>query len=108
MAREKTPEEQTTDNERKQLAEEKKKLKKEQQAQRKEAKRRAKEIAKQEDALDDGSEGNSLLTFGATILIVVLWMAVICAIIKLDIGIRKLCGDSHSQGCAGAEQNSPG
>ena len=86
MAREKTPEEQTTDNERKQLAEEKKKLKKEQQAQRKEAKRRAKEIAKQEDALDDGSEGNSLLTFGATILIVVLWMAVICAIIKLDIG----------------------
>ena len=32
MAREKTPEEQTTDNERKQLAEEKKKLKKEQQA----------------------------------------------------------------------------
>ena len=79
MAREKTPEEQTTDNERKQLAEEKKKLKKEQQAQRKEAKRRAKEIAKQEDALDDGSEGNSLLTFGATILIVVLW-------IKLDIG----------------------
>mgnify|MGYP001539498523 FL=1 len=86
MAREKTLEEQTTDNERKQLAEEKKKLKKEQQAQRKEAKRRAKEIAKQEDALDDGSEGNSLLTFGATILIVVLWMAVICAIIKLDIG----------------------
>lgn len=86
MAREKTPEEQTTDNERKQLAEEKKKLKKEQQAQRKEAKRRAKEIAKQGDALDDGSEGNSLLTFGATILIVVLWMAVICAIIKLDIG----------------------
>ena len=34
MAREKTPEEQTTDNERKQLAEEKTKLKKEQQAQR--------------------------------------------------------------------------
>lgn len=42
MAREKTPEEQTTDNERKQLAEEKKKLKKEQQAQRKEAKRQGK------------------------------------------------------------------
>ena len=86
MAREKTPEEQTTDNERKQLAEEKKKLKNEQQAQRKEAKRRAKEIAKQEDALDDGSEGSSLLTFGATILIVILWIAVICAVIKLDIG----------------------
>lgn len=86
MAREKTPEETTADNERKQLAEEKKQLKKEQQAQRKEAKRRAKEIAKQEDALEDGNEGNSLLTFGATILIVALWLAVICVIIKLDIG----------------------
>lgn len=86
MAREKTPEEATADNERKQLAEEKKQLKKDQKAQRKEAKRRAKEIAKQEDALEDGNEGNSLLTFAATILIVVLWIAVICAVIKLDIG----------------------
>ena len=86
MAREKTPEENAADNERKQLAEEKKKLKKEQQAQRKEAKRRAREIEKQEDALEDGNEGNSLLTFGATILIVALWLGVICAVIKLDIG----------------------
>ena len=38
MAREKTPEENAADNERKQLVEEKKNLKKEQQAQRKEAK----------------------------------------------------------------------
>ena len=37
MAREKTPEENAADNERKQLVEEKKNLKKEQQAQRKEA-----------------------------------------------------------------------
>ena len=86
MAREKTPEENAADNERKQLVEEKKNLKKEQQAQRKEAKRRAREIAKQEDELEDGNEGNSLLTFGATILIVALWLAVICVIIKLDIG----------------------
>ena len=78
MAREKTPEENAADNE--------KNLKKEQQAQRKEAKRRAREIAKQEDELEDGNEGNSLLTFGATILIVALWLAVICVIIKLDIG----------------------
>ena len=75
MAREKTPEENAADNERKQLVEEKKNLKKEQQAQRKEAKRRAREIAKQEDELEDGNEGNSLL-----------WLAVICVIIKLDIG----------------------
>ena len=86
MAREKTPEENAADNERKQLLEEKTNLKKEQQAQRKEAKRRAREIAKQEDELEDGNEGNSLLTFGATILIVALWLAVICVIIKLDIG----------------------
>ena len=86
MAREKTPEENAADNERKQLVEEKKNLKKEQQAQRIEAKRRAREIAKQEDELEDGNEGNSLLTFGATILIVALWLAVICVIIKLDIG----------------------
>ncbi|WP_418631981.1 MotE family protein [Waltera sp.] len=86
MAREKTPEENAADNERKQLVEEKKNLKKDQQAQRKEAKRRAREIAKQEDELEDGNEGNSLLTFGATILIVALWLAVICVIIKLDIG----------------------
>ena len=86
MAREKTPEENAADNERKQLVEEKKNLKKEQQAQRKEAKRPAREIAKQEDELEDGNEGNSLLTFGATILIVALWLAVICVIIKLDIG----------------------
>ena len=86
MAREKTPEENAADNERKQLVEEKKNLKKEQQAQRKEAKRRAREIAKQEENLEDGNEVNSLLTFGATILIVALWLAVICVIIKLDIG----------------------
>ena len=86
MAREKTPEENAADNERKQLVEEKKNLKKEPQAQRKEAKRRARDIAKQEDELEDGNEGNSLLTFGATILIVALWLAVICVIIKLDIG----------------------
>ena len=106
MAREKTPEEQTTDNERKQLAEEKKKLKKEQQAQRKEAKRRAKEIAKQEDALDDGSEGNSLLSDHTD-------RGTLDGCNLRDHqagyrGIRKLCGDSHSQGCACAEQNSPG
>ena len=86
MAREKTPEEHAADNERKQLVEEKKNLKTAPQAQRKEAKRRAREIAKQEDELEDGNEGNSLLTFGATILIVALWLAVICVIIKLDIG----------------------
>lgn len=72
--------------EKKKLADEKKKLKEEQKNQRKEAKRRAKEISKQQDELEEDEESNSLLTFGATIFIVVLWLAVICVIIKLDIG----------------------
>jgi len=74
-----------TEVEKKRLQEEKKRFKKEQKMQRKEAKRRAAEIAKQEEAL--GEEGsNPFVTFGATVLIVVLWLAVICIIIKLDIG----------------------
>lgn len=64
---------------------EKKQLKRDQKNQRREVKRRAKEIAKQEEALGD-EEGNGLVTFGATVLIVALWLAVICVIIKLDIG----------------------
>ena len=86
MARERQPEEMAAESEKKRLQNEKKQLKKEQREQRREAKRRAKEIAKQEDALSDAEEGNGLLTFGATIFIVILWLAIICIIIKLDIG----------------------
>lgn len=86
MAKEKTPEEIAAIAEKKRLQGEKKKLKKEQKTQRKEAKRRAKEIAKQEEALNDDEDGGGLATFGATLLVVALWLAVICVIIKLDIG----------------------
>lgn len=86
MAREKSPEELAAETEKKKLQNEKKQLKQQQKEQRKEAKRRAKEIARQEDELDEGDESNGLMTFGATILIVLLWLAVICAVIKLDIG----------------------
>lgn len=71
--------------EKKQIQNEKKQLKKQQKDQKKEAKRRAKEIARREDALDDDAS-SGVLTFFATILIVILWLAVICIIIKLDIG----------------------
>ena len=74
------------ESEKKKIQDEKKQLKKQQREQKKEAKRRAKEIAKREDALIEDEESNGLLTFGATILIVALWLAVICIIIKLDIG----------------------
>ncbi|MBR1930425.1 MAG: hypothetical protein IJ833_02980 [Lachnospiraceae bacterium] len=79
MAKEKSPEIVAAEAERKKLKEEKKQLKKE-------VKQRAKEIARQEDALDDEDEGGGLVAFGATILIVALWLAIICVIIKMDIG----------------------
>lgn len=75
-----------TQSEKKRIQGEKKQLKSEQRAQRKEAKRRAKEIARREEALLEEEEGNGLLTFGATIFIVIIWLAVVCVIIKLDIG----------------------
>lgn len=86
MAREKSPEEMAAESEKKKIQDEKKQLKKQQKDQKKEAKRRAKEIAKREDALIEEEESNGLLTFGATLLIVALWLAVICIIVKLDIG----------------------
>lgn len=86
MAKEKRPEDIAAAQEKKQLQAERKQLKKEQKNQRKEAKRRAKEIAKREDALAEEEEGNGLVTFGATLLIVLLWLMVVCVIIKMDIG----------------------
>lgn len=86
MAKDVSQAENAAENEKKKLQDEKKQLKKQQKEQKKEARRRAKEIARQEDALTDEEESNGLVTFGATILIVVLWLAVICIIIKLDIG----------------------
>lgn len=73
------------EDEKKRIEDEKKQLKKQQKDQKKEAKCRAKEIAKQEEDLGL-DEGNGLVTFGATVLIVALWIAVVCVIVKLDIG----------------------
>ena len=67
------------------LREEKKQFKQEQRAQKKEAKRRAAEIAKQEEALGEEG-GNGLVTFFATLLIVALWIAVACVVVKMDVG----------------------
>ncbi len=86
MAKELTPEERAAEEERKKLANEKKELKKEQAKQKAEAKKRAKEIAKQEEALDEDKEGNGFVTFLATVFIVLLWLAVVVIVIKLDVG----------------------
>lgn len=85
MAKSLSPEAAAAEEEKKRLKEEKKKLKKEQKEQRKEAKKRADEIARQEEELGEEG-GNGFVTFGATVLIVILWLAVICVIVKLDIG----------------------
>lgn len=67
------------------LKQEKKQFKQDKKAQKKEARRRAAEIARQEEALgEDG--GNGLVTFGATLLIVVLWIAIVCVVVKMDVG----------------------
>ena len=74
----------TVITEKKKIQDEKKQLQKEQKQQRKEAKRRAKEIARREDEL--GGESGGLAAFMATLLIVIVWLAVIAVVIKLDIG----------------------
>lgn len=71
-------------NERKRIKEEKKKLKAEQKAQKKEAKQRARELADQEADLEEGS--SSIPIFLTTIGIVLIWLAILFVLIKLDIG----------------------
>lgn len=86
MAKELTAEAAEAEAEKKKLKEEKIQLKKEQKEQKRDAKRRAKEISKQEEELSEDEDGNGLVTFFATVLIVALWLAVICVIVKLDVG----------------------
>jgi len=86
MAKERIPQETSAEDTKKKLQQEKKQLKSEEKAHKKEAKRRAKELAKREDELDDGEEGNGILTFLTTVFIVLLWLVVICVVIKMDVG----------------------
>lgn len=70
--------------ERDRLKEERKQLKAEQKAQKKEAKQKAKEIADQEEELDEGPGG--IPVFLVTAVIVLVWLAILCVLIKLDVG----------------------
>ncbi len=72
--------------EKKRLREEKRKLQQENKMQRKAAKARAKEISKQEASLDDDSEGGTVSAVAVTIFIVLIWLAILCLLIKLDVG----------------------
>ncbi len=72
--------------ERKKIADERKKLKKDQQAQRKEAKKRAKELADQEAELDGETTGGGISMFFVTIFIILIWLAILAILVKLDVG----------------------
>lgn len=72
--------------EKKRLADEKKKLKEEQKNQKKEAKKRAKEIEAQEAELSADDESGGFFTVIATIGIILVWVAILCVVIKLDVG----------------------
>lgn len=72
--------------EKQRLKEEKKKLKNEQKAQHKAAKARAKEIASQEADLMEEDESGSGSVFLVTFIIVIIWIAILCLIVKLDFG----------------------
>lgn len=68
----------------KQLEADKKQFKADQKNQRKEAKKRAKELAEQEADLDEEAGRGKVSTFLASIVIILLWLAIIGVMIKLD------------------------
>lgn len=75
-----------TKAEKKKLKEERKKIKDEQKAQKKEAKQRAKEISQQEAKLSEEEEAGGVSVFLVTVVIVTIWIAILCLLIKLDVG----------------------
>jgi len=71
----------------KMLKEEKKRLQAERKEQKKTAKLRAKELAGREaELLDEDEEGGNGSVFAVTFVIVLIWVAILCLIIKLDFG----------------------
>ena len=72
-------------DERARLKEEKKKFREEQRAQKKEARIRAKELEAQQEELDEADGGSGSFVF-VTFIIVVIWVAILALLIKLDVG----------------------
>ncbi len=72
--------------EHKRLKDEKKKLAKEQKDQKKAAKARAKEIEAEEAQLYEDEEQGGGSVFLVTFVIVLIWIAILCLVIKLDLG----------------------
>ncbi|MCR4727385.1 MAG: hypothetical protein K5796_01865 [Lachnospiraceae bacterium] len=75
-----------TANEKKKIKEEKQRLKQEEKKQRQEIKKRAKEISKRESELADEEEPGGASSFVVTTIIVLVWIAILGFLIKLDVG----------------------
>jgi flagellar motility protein MotE (MotC chaperone) len=67
-------------------ADEKKRLKQEKIAQKKEAKKKIKELSAQVNELDEDEEPGGLPVFVITVLIIVIWLTILCVLVKLDVG----------------------
>ena len=74
-----------TKAEKQKLKEERKQFKNERKAQKKEAKQRARELDEQQAHLD-GDDVGGVSVFLVTVVIVVIWVAILCLLIKLDVG----------------------
>lgn len=88
MAKEKPPidpEVAKLKEDKKQFKEEQKKEKKEQRDRKKAAKKKAKELADEEARIMEDDAGG-LPVFITTVIIILVWVAIICALIKLDVG----------------------
>ncbi len=70
----------------KQLRESQKELKRERRNQKKEAKKRAKELEDQERELDEQVEGTNTSVVVVTIFIIVIWLGILCLLVKMDVG----------------------
>ena len=71
--------------EKRRLKEEQKNQKKKQVQQKKEAKKKAKEIAAREAEIADDDDGTGPVVL-TTLIIVLVWIGIICALVKLDVG----------------------
>ncbi|MBO7358138.1 MAG: hypothetical protein J6U37_06475 [Lachnospiraceae bacterium] len=67
------------------LKEEQKRLKDEEKKQKKDIKKRAKEIAKKQAQLEDEEDPKGFSTFFVTLIIVLVWLAIVALVIKLDV-----------------------
>lgn len=72
--------------EKKKIQDERKRLKQEEKKQKQDIKKRAKEISKREAAIEDEEDSGGVSSALITIIIVLVWLAIIGLVIKLDVG----------------------